>query len=237
MHRTVRSAICGRQSMARFYAGRGTHPVLATLIMSTLKLRIASWRVRRTHSLGFTDGQPIILSSHASLYGKSEWGHRLAIWGRSGILHRNRLATLHCMHEIHHQICQRWIPVYRYTASSKEISCLSSLEPQFPSFSPMFNMARSLALALSLFASQAAAHTFIWGVYVNGVDQGTFNSIRVPAYNGAPGKGGYNNGPVKDLTSIDMRCNVMGDIPTSDTIKVVPGDSLTFDWYFLNYPS
>jgi cellulase len=111
-------------------------------------------------------------------------------------------------------------------------------------------MVRSLALTLSLFASQAAAHTFIWvcfsnqmfhsqesstntsqGVYVNGVDQGTFSGVRVPAYNGAPGKGGYNNGPVKDLTSIDMRCNVMGDIPTSDTIKVVPGDSLTFDWY------
>jgi cellulase len=110
-------------------------------------------------------------------------------------------------------------------------------------------MVRSLAITLSLLASRAAAHTFIWvrhlyqlarlrksfanttqGVYVNGVDQGTFSGIRVPAYNGAPGKGGYNNGPVKDLTSIDMRCNVMGDIPTSDTIKVVPGDSLTFDW-------
>jgi hypothetical protein len=27
-----------------------------------------------------------------------------------------------------------------------------------------------------------------------------------------------------------MRCNVLGDIQTSETIKVVPGDSLTFDW-------
>jgi hypothetical protein len=68
------------------------------------------------------------------------------------------------------------------------------------------------------------------GVYVNGIDQGTFKGVRVPAYNGAPGKGGYNNGPVKDLSSIDLRCNVMGDIQTLDTIKVVPGDSLTFDW-------
>jgi cellulase len=57
--------------------------------------------------------------------------------------------------------------------------------------------------------------------------------VRVPAYNGAPGKGGYNNGPVKDLYSIDLRCNVMGDVQTSDTIKVVPGDSLTFDWCIL----
>jgi len=69
------------------------------------------------------------------------------------------------------------------------------------------------------------------GVYVNGVDQGSFKGIRIPAYNGAPGKGGYNNSPVKDLSSIDLRCNVMGDIQARDTIKVVPGDNLTLDWY------
>jgi cellulase len=72
------------------------------------------------------------------------------------------------------------------------------------------------------------------GVYVNGVDQGTSKGIRTPAYNGPPGKGGYNNGPVKDLGSIDLRCNVMGDIQASDTIKVAPGDNLTFDWYMLD---
>ncbi|OAL48804.1 endoglucanase B [Pyrenochaeta sp. DS3sAY3a] len=92
-------------------------------------------------------------------------------------------------------------------------------------------MARSTGLLLSLLASQAYAHTFIWGVYVNGVDQGTFKGIRIPAYNGAPGKGGYNNSPVKDLGSIDLRCNVLGDIPAHDTIKVAPGDNLTFDWH------
>ncbi|OAK96061.1 endoglucanase B [Phaeosphaeriaceae sp. SRC1lsM3a] len=93
-------------------------------------------------------------------------------------------------------------------------------------------MVSSLAFALSLFAGQAAAHTFIWGVYVNGVDQGTSKGIRTPAYNNGPGKaGGYNNGPVKDLTSIDLRCNVMGDIQAADTIKVAPGDNLTFDWH------
>jgi len=68
-------------------------------------------------------------------------------------------------------------------------------------------------------------------VYVNGVDQGSFKGIRIPAYNGPPGKGGYNNSPVKDLSSIDLRCNVMGDIQARDTIKVVPGDNLTLDWY------
>jgi cellulase len=69
------------------------------------------------------------------------------------------------------------------------------------------------------------------GVFVNGVDQGTSRGIRTPAYNGANGKGGYNNSPVKDLSSIDMRCNVLGDIPAHDTIKVIPGDNLTLDWH------
>ncbi|KAH9881197.1 hypothetical protein J1614_001692 [Plenodomus biglobosus] len=92
-------------------------------------------------------------------------------------------------------------------------------------------MVRTSALIASLAVSQAYAHTFIWGVYVNGVDQGTFKGIRIPAYNGQHGKGGYNNGPVKDLDSIDLRCNVLGDIQAHDTIKVAPGDNLTFDWH------
>ncbi|PSN67181.1 endoglucanase B [Corynespora cassiicola Philippines] len=91
-------------------------------------------------------------------------------------------------------------------------------------------MYRFSALMLSLFSGQACAHTFIWGIYVNGVDQGTFKGIRTPAYNGAPGQGGYNNSPVKDLDSIDLRCNVLGDIQAPDTIKVAPGDNLTLDW-------
>jgi cellulase len=69
------------------------------------------------------------------------------------------------------------------------------------------------------------------GVFVNGVDQGTSRGIRTPAYNGQAAKGGYNNSPVKDLSSIDMRCNVLGDIPAHDTIKVLPGDNLTLDWH------
>ncbi|KAF2013686.1 lytic polysaccharide monooxygenase [Aaosphaeria arxii CBS 175.79] len=92
-------------------------------------------------------------------------------------------------------------------------------------------MCRSSALILALLQGQAFAHTFIWGVFVNGVDQGSFKGIRIPAYNGAPGQGGYNNSPVKNLTSIDLRCNVMGDVQAADTIKVAPGDNLTFDWH------
>jgi cellulase len=92
-------------------------------------------------------------------------------------------------------------------------------------------MVLTTAFFLSLLAGHASAHTYIWGVFVNGKDQGLFKGIRTPAYNGAPGKGGYNNSPVKDLDSIDLRCNVMGDIPAADTIKVAPGDNLTFDWH------
>ncbi|KAF1940799.1 endoglucanase B [Clathrospora elynae] len=92
-------------------------------------------------------------------------------------------------------------------------------------------MASTLALFLSLLAGQTCAHTFIWGVFVNSVDQGTNKGVRIPAYNGQNGKGGYNNSPVKDLDSIDMRCNVMGDVQAHDTIRVAPGDNLTFDWH------
>lgn len=65
---------------------------------------------------------------------------------------------------------------------------------------------------------------------MNGVDQGTFNGVRVPAFNGPP-PSGYANSPVKDLESIDLRCNVMGDTPTADWIQVQPGDNITLDWY------
>ncbi|KAK3372067.1 endoglucanase B [Podospora didyma] len=77
------------------------------------------------------------------------------------------------------------------------------------------------------------AHSFIWGVFVNGVDQGTFRGVRTPAYNGPPPRG-YANSPVKDLNSIDMRCNVLGDKQVPYTIEVAPGDNLTFDWHHNN---
>lgn len=66
---------------------------------------------------------------------------------------------------------------------------------------------------------------------MNGIDQGLFKGIRTPPYNAGPNAGGYANSPVKDLDSIDLRCNVMGDIQAPDTIKVAPGDNLTFDWH------
>ncbi|KAK3943942.1 hypothetical protein QBC46DRAFT_337988 [Diplogelasinospora grovesii] len=57
-------------------------------------------------------------------------------------------------------------------------------------------------------------------VCVNGADQGTLRAIRTPAYNSPPPRG-YANSAVKDLDSIDLRGNVLGDtqhtsIPTPE---------------------
>lgn len=43
-----------------------------------------------------------------------------------------------------------------------------------------------IALGLSKYVS---AHTYVWSVWVNGVDQGSGVAIREPAYNGPPPKG------------------------------------------------
>lgn len=89
-------------------------------------------------------------------------------------------------------------------------------------------------------------------IWVNGVDQGTGvgmlcyalyqnppasqpasrlmnTGIRTPANNGPIGPG-YNSSPVKNLTSIDLRCNLLGDSPAADTIVVAPGDTVSFEW-------
>ncbi|THH01982.1 hypothetical protein EW026_g815 [Hermanssonia centrifuga] len=78
------------------------------------------------------------------------------------------------------------------------------------------------------------SHTTVWSVWVNGVDQGSGVGIREPAYNDPPtndSSSGYNNSPVRDLESIDMRCNVLGDIPDPNTIQVQPNDIVTFEWH------
>lgn len=54
--------------------------------------------------------------------------------------------------------------------------------------------------------------------------------IRTPANNGPIGPG-YNSSPVKNLTSIDLRCNLLGDSQAADTIVVAPGDTISFEWY------
>lgn len=57
-------------------------------------------------------------------------------------------------------------------------------------------------------------------------------SRRTPGHNGpfGPDWWGYNSSPVKNLTNIDLRCNILGDHQARDTIEVVPGDIVTFEW-------
>jgi cellulase len=80
--------------------------------------------------------------------------------------------------------------------------------------------AATLALA---FASGASAHALMYGVWVNGVDQGDGRNvyIRTPP----------NNSPVKDLSSTDLVCNVNGAKAAPSFVKAAAGDTLTFEWY------
>jgi len=77
-----------------------------------------------------------------------------------------------------------------------------------------------LALAL---ASSVSAHTIMYGVWVNGVDQGegTNTYIRSPP----------NNSPVKDLHSPDLICGVTGGNEVSSFVKAAGGDTVTFEWF------
>ncbi|KDQ19695.1 carbohydrate-binding module family 1 protein [Botryobasidium botryosum FD-172 SS1] len=76
--------------------------------------------------------------------------------------------------------------------------------------------------ALASLATTAQAHTRVWGIWLNGVDQGNGvdNYIRSPP----------TNDPVKDLNSQAMSCNV-NNRPVSRTIDVKSGDTVTFEWF------
>ncbi|KAI0031076.1 glycosyl hydrolase family 61-domain-containing protein, partial [Vararia minispora EC-137] len=74
-------------------------------------------------------------------------------------------------------------------------------------------------------ATSSYAHTIFQALYVNGVDQGHINGIRVPSY----------DGPITDVTSNDLICN--GGInpyqqPVSQVIiNATAGDSITAEWH------
>ncbi|KAK0187966.1 glycosyl hydrolase family 61-domain-containing protein [Armillaria mellea] len=80
-------------------------------------------------------------------------------------------------------------------------------------------------LTLLFYAASVSAHTIFQELYVNGVDQGHINGIRVPDY----------DGPITDVTSNDVICN--GGInpyhqPMSTTIIPVPaGSQVTAEWH------
>ncbi|KAI0043182.1 carbohydrate-binding module family 1 protein [Auriscalpium vulgare] len=80
-------------------------------------------------------------------------------------------------------------------------------------------------IAFVAFATSSVAHTIFQEVYVNGVDQGHINGIRVPTY----------DGPITDVTSNDVICN--GGInpyqtPISTVIISTPaGAQVTAEWH------
>ncbi|RDB17907.1 putative endo-beta-1,4-glucanase D [Hypsizygus marmoreus] len=83
-------------------------------------------------------------------------------------------------------------------------------------------MQLTILVTLAACVVTAVAHTTVWSVWVNGVDQGDGRNsyIRSPP----------NNNPVKDLKSSAMACNVNNRVvPKSVSVKA--GDKLTFEWY------
>ncbi|KAH6909245.1 endoglucanase B [Coprinopsis sp. MPI-PUGE-AT-0042] len=83
-------------------------------------------------------------------------------------------------------------------------------------------MRAATLFGLASAVTTALAHTTVFGVWVNGVDQGDGQNryIRSPP----------SNSPVKDVTSSDIRCNVNGDKVAPQNVEVKAGDKLTFEW-------
>ncbi len=84
----------------------------------------------------------------------------------------------------------------------------------------MYLSAATVALA---FASGVSAHAHMYGVWVNGVDQGDGRNVYI--------RSPPNNSPVKDLASPDLVCNVNGGKAVGSFVKAAAGDKLTFEWY------
>jgi len=83
----------------------------------------------------------------------------------------------------------------------------------------------SALLVFVTFVATSSAHSIFQEVYVNGVDQGHINGIRVPSY----------DGPITDVTSDDLICN--GGINPYQTpvstviINAAAGASVTAEWH------
>ncbi|KAI0798202.1 glycoside hydrolase family 61 protein [Abortiporus biennis] len=80
----------------------------------------------------------------------------------------------------------------------------------------------STVVILASLVANVAAHTLVWGAWVNGVDQGDGRNLYI--------RSPPNNNPVKNISTSDMACNV-NNVPVPKTITVKPGDEFTFEWY------
>jgi cellulase len=68
----------------------------------------------------------------------------------------------------------------------------------------------------------ANAHTRVYGLWVNDVDQGDGRSVYI--------RSPPSNSPVKDVTSTDIICNV-NNVAVPENVSVNAGDKVTFEWY------
>ncbi|KAI0006481.1 glycosyl hydrolase family 61-domain-containing protein [Xylariaceae sp. FL0662B] len=78
-------------------------------------------------------------------------------------------------------------------------------------------------MGIAAFATAVSAHATVYGVWVNGEDQGDGRNVYV--------RSPPNNNPVKDLTSPDLACNVNGGTAVASFVPAAAGDKVTFEWY------
>ncbi|KAK4182786.1 glycosyl hydrolase family 61-domain-containing protein [Podospora australis] len=81
-------------------------------------------------------------------------------------------------------------------------------------------------LALAAFATSVSAHATMFGVSVNGVDQGDGRNVYI--------RSPPNNSPVKNLASPDLICGPNGGRAVGTFVKAAAGSKLTFEWYHDN---
>lgn len=80
----------------------------------------------------------------------------------------------------------------------------------------------ALAAITAALIAEVSAHTRVWSIWIDGSDQGAGAGryIRQPP----------TNGPVKNLTSSDIRCNVNGYNSVAAYVSVPAGDTVTTEW-------
>ncbi|KAM0241535.1 hypothetical protein ACHAP5_007491 [Fusarium lateritium] len=81
------------------------------------------------------------------------------------------------------------------------------------------------AAALAM-ATTVSAHAQVYGLWVNGKDQGDGRSVYI--------RSPENNNPVKDLSSPNLVCNTNGAKAAPKFAKAAAGDEVTFEWYHDN---
>ena len=82
------------------------------------------------------------------------------------------------------------------------------------------------ALLALVFATSASAHTSIFAIEVDGVDQGDGRNVYI--------RSPPNNTPVKDVKSPDIVCNVNGGKAVGSFVSAPAGAKITFEWFHDN---